>query len=199
MAKRTLRVDLPHLAALLKRVAEVDSGSPRITVGVHASEGVSATGVPIAMIASVHEFGSPARNVPARPYLRPTFEAHRGRYAMMIRGALIKSIIKGADLRPLLALVGEKSQSDVLRKLRSNIAPKLSPRTIQRRRAKLKGNKGRARNNRFSGAKQKAAGGIDNQGFTALIDTGQNLKNRIRYVVEMGAWRSVGEASKGNR
>lgn len=196
MATKVIRDNQAGWLRLKAELVAMGNQRPTITVGVHADEGVSADGTPVALIASVHEYGAPSRNIPARPYLRPTFEAHHDRYAKLIRGAIIATVAKGGDLGALLRLVGEQAQKDVLKRLRSNIPPALSARTIaerQRRRGR------KPRNPRFTASQQAEGGGVDNQGFVALIDTGQNLKNRIRYVVQMGGWTARGATDTGRR
>jgi hypothetical protein len=60
------------LKALHRRLA---SDKRRVLVGVPKGK-VEEDGTPIAMIAAVHEFGSPARGIPERSFLRAGILAH---------------------------------------------------------------------------------------------------------------------------
>lgn len=122
-----------------------------------------------AAIGYIHEFGAPAANIPARPFLEPG-----------VRGALdqIGDILqKGAEA----AMNGDKQTSTqsldaagftavngVIERIRSNIPPPLAPATIRRRRTRTPG----------STYRRQAATAAD---VTALIDTGQ-LLHSITYV-----------------
>lgn len=136
-----------------------------VTVGVHGDE-QGDDGTSMALIASVHEFGSARANVPARSFIRSTFDDKRSTYEGMLR-RVAAVVMAGAPLRQGLALVGARVQADIQNRIRAGISPALAPSTIDRR---LRRNGGRPQNDRFSG-------------FTPLIDTGR-LINSIRYVVE---------------
>lgn len=146
-----------------------------ITVGVHGDAGVDDdNGVSLAVIASVHEFGS--QTVHARPFIRPTFDSQKERYWRRIRGALVAAARRHGtrSLQQNLGQVGEGMVSDIRRRIRSRIAPTLSDATIARREKKITDRGGRRRpaNNRFSG-------------WTPLIDDGQ-LIGSLRWVVRRG-------------
>lgn len=135
-----------------------------VTVGIHASAGSQR-----AAIASTHEFGAPSRNIPARPWLRPVFDAHYARNQLRMRG-VVQATFRGQSAAGLLALIGEGFQRDVQRYIESqpgSWAP-LSERTLARR-AGRSGQR-RPRNSRF-------------QGHRILMDTRQHLFNFIRYEV----------------
>lgn len=140
-----------------------------ITVGVHGQDGARQEGGPNnVVIAGVHEFGS--LRVPARPFIRPTFDANAEKYAKQLRGAVVRALRQGGQLRQLLALVAMGVTKDIQQTIRrqgmppGSFAP-LSRRTLARRRRR------RRNNTRFNG-------------HLALIDTGQ-LINSIQWVMNV--------------
>lgn len=141
--------------------------SAEVSVGVHSDE-QGADGTTMALIAGVHEFGAPSRNIPARPFIRPTFDENRGRYErLMVRAARLA--MAGTSLRVGLALVGQQVTADIQRRIRAGISPPLAPSTLARRGRRTA--ESGAANNVFTGP-------------TPLIDTGR-LINSIRYVVSV--------------
>jgi len=143
-----------------------------ITVGIHGDEPDRQDGESNVVIAGVHEFGS--SDVPARPFVRPTFDRNRERYRKQLRGAVIAYTRKGMPLRQSLAMVAMGITRDVRNTIRRQGEPAgsfvpLSPWTLRRRKLRLRSNGGRPRNSKFRGHK-------------ALIDTGQMI-NSIAWVI----------------
>jgi hypothetical protein len=141
----------------------------RITVGVHGDEPERWDGESNVAIAGVHEFGS--MRIPARPFIRPTFDRNREKYAKQLRGAVIALLRRGTPLRQSLALVAFGVVRDIRSTIRKQGEPAgsfapLSETTLAKRRAR------RVNNRTFRGHK-------------ALIDTGQ-LINSIDWVVRVG-------------
>ena len=97
-------------------------------------------GTSTALVASVHEFGSPSRNIPERSYLRSTFAENQEKYIGMARRGL-QSIVDaiGAGETPrrslpqIAGLIGLQVVGDVQEKIEELKDPPLRPETIDRR------------------------------------------------------------------
>jgi hypothetical protein len=137
----------------------VRSPNVRSKVGVQGSEAEVARtgGLTNAGLAAVHEFGSPARGIPERSFLRSTFDEKQKGYQKEL-DRIAGMVLDGAALEGEMRLLGETYRSDIIGKIHSSIPPPLSPETIERK------------------------GGES----TPLIDTGQ-LLNSISVVIEKGS------------
>lgn len=132
----------------------------RVLVGV-PSEEAPRRGEPVnnATLAYIHENGSPARNIPARPFLKPGVEGAKYKLLSTLRAYAKRTIDGEATIEQALDAAGLVAQSAVKFRIRSGegFAP-LKPGTLAARRRK--------------GAR----------GTKPLIRTGQ-LLNSITYVV----------------
>lgn len=112
-----------------------------------------------ATLAYIHDNGSPAANIPARPFMRPGIESVKGRIATSLeKGALAVMHNESNGVEKALHIAGLTAQSAIRSKINQGIEPALAESTLAARRAR-----GR-------------------QGTKPLIDTGQ-LRNSINYVV----------------
>lgn len=132
-----------------------------VLVGVPAENGVrrDGEGMTNAALAYIHDNGSAAAHIPARPFMRPGIvEAQDKITGALKRGA--QDALKGNanGVQRALNVAGLTAQSSIRAKINSGIEPELSPRTLAAREAR-----GR-------------------KGTKPLIDTGQ-LRNSINYVV----------------
>lgn len=131
-----------------------------VKIGVLESKGGGDTAedgkTTLAEIAAIHEFGAPRANIPARSFLRQTFQDPDGRQALsgfltrIGRAVVAERIEVGQALEQL----GAWAVAQVKKRIKSNIPPPLQPATV-----KSKGSS------------------------TALIDTGQ-LVNAITWEVK---------------
>jgi hypothetical protein len=138
-----MSLENPVLNAMLSRLEALRS----VRVGVLESKGgnephpvENADGTPgsstITMVelAAIHEFGSPAANIPERSFLRRTFAA-RNPELQVLMGRLAKGIIAG-KIGPEQAahLLGQWSVAQVRKTITSeHIPPPLQPATIARK------------------------------------------------------------------
>ena len=139
----------------IKRVAD-----DKLLVGIPAEENARGESIGNAALGFIHENGSPARNIPARPFLVPGMKDAQDEAVAMLEMPTAESLTKGHDvLKRGLERAGLVCQAKVKKRIVSQegFAP-LSPRTIA--------------------ARQRRG----YQGTKALIRTGQ-LLNSITYVV----------------
>lgn len=85
----------------------------------------------------VHEFGSPASNIPARPFLIPGLKEGRGRWERYLRQAA-EYALKGdaAGVQRAYHAAGLAAQAAVRAKIQSGPFQPLSPRTLAQRKAR---------------------------------------------------------------
>ena len=162
---------LPQVLAGLKAI-----GDRRVLVGVpgETAERQPVDGEKVTMnnptLLFIHEHGSPARNIPARPTLGPGIEDARDKIGERM-GKTALALISGreVDVEKQLHAVGLIAQSSVRARFGGPDLAPLAPSTLAARRAK-----GRP-------------------GEAPLIETGQ-LRNAITYVIMKGD-RQTGEGN----
>lgn len=151
------------VADVLRRVKELTKsevliGIPDANAERSSDEG-DKTPITNAGIGYVMEFGSPAQNIPARPFLIPGVENMRDAAIARLKVAGDKALSgQKSDIEKELAKVGILGQSAVRAKITDGPFQPLAPRTIKAREAR-----GRT-------------------GIKPLIDTGQ-LRQSVSFVV----------------
>lgn len=145
-------------------VRAVSEGSQRrILVGVPEDSTRRDSPVSNALIAYVHEFGSPANNIPARPFLVPSITAKKEDFAKLLAGAVAMEGSPGQDanIKQVFEQVGLKAVATVKNYMQNGSFPPLAEATLERRRTR---------------------GNEPNSRTTPLLDTLQ-LFNSITYVI----------------
>lgn len=90
-------------------------------------------GTPVAMIAAVHEFGSPSQGIPERPFLRVAVQRNRQKYVRLNRINLVKMLRGQATVDQALGQLGEMAKGDVQTEIRNGDFAPLKPATIKRK------------------------------------------------------------------
>lgn len=88
----------------------------------------------VAYVAAIHEYGAPSRNIPARPFFRPTIAAHKKAWAKIGKQLLQNS----ASIEDTLDLVGLRAAGDVKETLSKVDSPPLREATIKAKERKYK-------------------------------------------------------------
>ena len=132
----------------------------KVFVGVPDGGGRSDGKMTNAQIARVHEFGSPAQNIPARPFLTAGVTTAKPEIVAQMRQASL-DILGGKSGDTAFNKAGLIGQAAVKKYIVASDFTPLSPKTVK------------ARNNARSNG---------NGGTKPLIDTGQ-LLNSITYVI----------------
>ena len=122
-------IDPKALDRLRQRL--VDAGKV-VNVGVPAGP-KEKDGTPVAMIAAVHEFGSPSQGIPERPFLRVAVQRNRQKYVRLNRINLVKMLRGQATVDQALGQLGEMAKGDVQTEIRSGDFAPLKPATIKRK------------------------------------------------------------------
>jgi len=162
----------------LKR--RINAGKHTVRVGVPSGD-AEADGTSVAMIAAVHEYGSPSQGIPERPFLRVAMQENTKKYVLLNRRNLIEVLNKRMTIEQALGQLGAMAQGDVQAKLKNGDFKPLDPKTIAaRRRARSNGyNKALLRKVAKKQGAGNAAGPIDRP----LIDSGQ-LRQSIAWEIE---------------
>lgn len=165
-AKRTVHVDVAalmgELAGLQTRVGWFD--------GAQYPDGTS-----VALIATVQEYGSPANNIPPRPFFRPTMEAERAAWRKIIEDGT-RAMLRGS-VTPVQVMegVGLQAQGDFKKAIAKTVTPALSESTIRARKRKVVGPKPEGQKRSEYSAKVDAASVSEKP----LNDTGHMLATLI--------------------
>lgn len=123
-----------------------------------------------AALAYIHENGSPAQNIPARPFFQPGVNESKDRWASYLEQAGAKAFEGNATaMDRALHAAGMTAVAAVKNRIAAGIPPPLAQSTVDARRKRSKG----------SSYRRKAATAADT---TPLIDTGQMI-NSITYVI----------------
>lgn len=174
MAKSALTKIKDILPGLNKRFKSF--GGSEVLVGVPADKTNRDDEMTNAGLAYIHDNGSPAANIPARPFMRPGIAAAKSDIIRkMKQGA--KKVLKG-NSDDTLTMVGLIAQSAIRAKINEGIPPPLADSTLKgriRQRQAIKGAKAEL-------AHRKAGGAAGLGLAKPLIQTGQ-LRNSISFVI----------------
>lgn len=88
-------------------------------------------GTPVAMIAAVHEFGVPKKNIPERSFLRSSIHEHMPNYLRLNRANLLRVIRSKITIEAALGLLGQMAAGDAKRMIRNGNFVPLAPSTIR--------------------------------------------------------------------
>lgn len=193
MADPSIRKTIDNVAGLLGRVAEL-TGSD-VLVGVPREKAGRKEGaISNASLAYIHEFGSPAHNIPARPFLFPGIRKVRTQIVAMFRKGAVDALKGSGNVSATLNSVGMLARNSVVSEI-TDPAPPFVPLKYATIRARLRRTgAGRRKLKKFdtlksaagwSGAQAGAAmqiWGTEEGNIHPLIDTGQ-LRASITYVV----------------
>lgn len=137
MPEASFTVDDAAWKAMLERLDGLEE--LRVRVGVLSSKGGGAKhpsgDITILHLAAIHEFGSPAANIPERSFIRRTFWTS-GVWLPAFQARLAKGIITGKLTAALaLEILGQKCVGEVQKTIKGGepIPPPLRPATIARK------------------------------------------------------------------
>lgn len=128
-----------------------------------ATEHGPSIGPHVATVAAIQEYGSPAQNIPPRPFMRPTIVHKRKEWAALAEAG-VKAVIRGnKSIGDVMEGIGQQAAGDVRETITKIFSPALAEATVLariRRHSKLSQVSGRLSN--------KQVGGITKP----LVDTG---------------------------
>ena len=95
----------------------------------------------VAAIAAQNEYGNPSKNIPPRPFMRPTIIEKQSAW-LAITAKLAAQVLEGKrSARDAMEVIAIQAENDVARKIKSIQSPPLAARTIQARLARYKNQK----------------------------------------------------------
>ncbi len=115
-----------------------DLGKLKLTVGWLESARYD-NGTPVAGIAAVQEFGSPARGIPPRPFLRPTMAEKKASWAAWLEGQYKKVLAGETTSKIVLEKLGLSVVGQIKKAISTLQEPPLSPITLALRKHQLAG------------------------------------------------------------
>lgn len=152
------------MAAHLKKLQETLGKKKAVKVGFFENA-TYPDGTSVAVVAATQEFGSPAQNIPARPFMKTTFDEKQKKWMRIVKRALQED---GHNPDVALERVGLAAAEDIKKAIQAVHEPMLAVSTI----------KARLRDWEETGAFEK-----DKDLQKPLIRTGHML-NSVSYQVE---------------
>ena len=125
------RTDAGALARIVENVRAM--GLNNVEVGLPDGGRHSGTDLSMHELGMVHEYGSPTRNIPARPFIGPPIKDNVEKYKRMMRDQALKLIFRRTTLNNALSLVGEAGKADIQKYMLSASFTPLSAATIERK------------------------------------------------------------------
>lgn len=131
-------------------------------------------GTSVAMIATQNEYGNPKKNIPPRPFLRPTVNEKKNEWRAIVKTASQRALRNGENPRIILLKLVKNAEKSIKAAIRKVFSPQLAPSTILARirkrasytRLKTRGARTKQRNALMTNARINKP----------LIDTGYMLK-----------------------
>lgn len=106
-----------------------------VVVGVTAKSNARNDELTNADLAMIHEFGSPAHNIPERSFLRKPLINNAEAVANLAKNAIGKFIAGEISLETALGYVGEEAKGISKEAVTNGISPALKPATIKRKKS----------------------------------------------------------------
>jgi phage gpG-like protein len=117
-----------RLEKLLKKAQR----QPHVAVGILQDE-EREDGFSMVDLAMVHEYGSQARNIPPRSFIRSTCDAKRKEHLELIRKFQWKILLGRITAQQALTQLGEVVSKDMVKTINNGIEPRLEARTVKRK------------------------------------------------------------------
>lgn len=105
---------LRRLESLSKQLSNKSNG---VLIGLPRNSNAYPDGTSIIMVGSVHEFGSPLRNIPQRSFLRSTITDNRQEYKEDMRKLTLQILDSKLTKAQALGKMGLKVQGDVQQRI----------------------------------------------------------------------------------
>ena len=138
-------------------------------------------GQPVAQVAFWQEFGVPSKNVPPRPFIRPTI-AKKSNEWKLVAFNKSKLVLEGKITSDdLMELIGQKAAGDITKAIKELWAPALRPSTIKSRMRKYTSHpdlKESTKKKRKKEIQRFVSSGF----YKPLIDTGLMISTLINKV-----------------
>lgn len=91
------------------------------------------SGIPVATVAAIQEFGSPTNNIPARPFMRPTITEKEPAWGAIAERGVRAVLANQATTQDVMELLAKTVVFDVQKTIAALQTPELHPGTIYNR------------------------------------------------------------------
>lgn len=118
----------------LQKILEKINNTPHVAVGILQDKKVKGN-FSITDLAAIHEYGSTNGLIPARSFIRSTFDAKQQKYAKLISDLQSKVIFNNLNIKQALLTLGEVVSKDMVATINAGIKPSLKPNTIKRKKS----------------------------------------------------------------
>ena len=116
------------LQARLKNISKSYESNKQVRAGF-LEGAIYPDGTPVALVAAVHEFGAPAKNIPARPFLRTAIAQKKDKWAKQLG----KAIEATGNTEGALEIVGEVIKDDIRSSIHDGDWAPNNPKTAARK------------------------------------------------------------------
>lgn len=183
--KSGVSITVDNFASVIRAITDLAKKDVLIGIPDSAPERTD-TPITNAQIGYIMETGSPATNVPARPFLVPGVQDVQEQCADKLKEGASAALDgnKAGTMRALTS-AGIIAEQSVKEKINSNIAPALSPETIKNRNRARGTSSRRASEKEYLKAIDQGVAPGEAQaaaGIVSLVNTG-SLRNSITHVV----------------
>lgn len=158
---KIIRVKTGNADILAKALAELDKKVGKVG---WFKDSIYPDGTQVAEVAAQNEFGVPSRNIPARPFMRPTIKEKQPEWVRIMATESRKVLNGKTTATDALDLLGKRVVGQIKRTISRVWLPPLSPVTIANRKERR--------------ANKKLTGNLNKP----LIDTGQMYTTIINVV-----------------
>lgn len=120
----------------MKRIGEMKIDRLRVGILADSEAGglhVEGADLSVAEIAAVNEFGTEDGRIPARSFIRSSFDSNREANVRLFDKLLGQVLDGKMPLEQALGLLGLKMSSDIKKKITSNVPPPNAPSTIEKK------------------------------------------------------------------
>ena len=120
------------LNKLLKAIKEAS-----VQVGWFETSKYPGTNTPVAYVAAIQEFGYAGKNIPPRPFMRPTITAKKQEWGALAK-QFASGLLSGSEtVESIMGKIGQAASGDFRAAIKAVSAPPLKLATVNARKAKL--------------------------------------------------------------
>ena len=119
------------IEAAIKKIENLNAhfkGPSTVKVGLPKGSNDYPDGTSVIMVGTVHEFGSPSRNIPQRSFLRTSVLDNKPKYKTLYKKLAKKMAEGNMTMFEALSIIGQEMQNDVRDKITDIKSPALTGR-----------------------------------------------------------------------
>jgi len=170
------------LKAALEKISKRVAKRRTLSVGWLETERYPDSGMQVAAVAAIQEFGAPRASIPARPFFRPMIAKHSDEWGPLLGKALK---VYGYDVDKALNALGLTVSEELQQSIMAVNSPPLSPITLMLRKMRSQDQSLIVTGKTVGEAAARVAAGESTEGVNTkpLQDTGQLVRS-IGQIIE---------------